>query len=215
MPFDSPTSHQKPLTPVEQQELQQQLLQISPFDLVKTHGLFCAILSGPRFVSMRHWLFVITGKTTLNPKIKQKILPLLLRLKYQLAENLQNRSRIMPLIQVPQNSQLITLDALTPTQKYNIEQWCEGYLRGVFITFKQWLPKGNREIASILLPILLLCQGEENSGLQELASYFQEKISPEEVLRLKQQREQAIILLPDLIALAYNYWHPNSNFLEA
>lgn len=208
MTLVSPTPQTQPLTDSEQQELQQQLLQIGQFDLVKTHGLFCAILSGPRFVALRHWLSIILGEAALNQQIKQKILPLLLQLKAHLAENLQQRRKIIPLLEVPQTSWDLSLKSLDVTQKRNIEQWCEGYLQGVFLTFKQWLPKGNHGIASILLPILLLCQGEDDAELQKLASYFQENISKEEIARLKQSRSDTIIFLPDLIALAYDYWHP-------
>ena len=116
-------------------------------DISELDGLFTAIVSGPVMIPPSQWLPVVWGDfepVWENEKDVQDILSLMMRYMNGIATTLmEHRDDFEP----------IFLEHMVEGKTYTIvDEWCEGYLRGVALAADQW-QTGEPMMTILLTPI--------------------------------------------------------------
>ena len=111
-------------------------------------GLFTAIVSGPVPVMPSQWLPAVWGDfepVWEDEKALQEILSLMMRHMNAIARTL---------METPEDFEPLYLERAVEGRTYPIvDEWCEGYWRGVQLAKAHW-GEGGEEIAALLAPIL-------------------------------------------------------------
>jgi len=117
-------------------------------DISELDGLFTAIVSGPVITAPSQWLPAVWGEfepVWEDEKEFEEIFSLMMRHMNGIASML---------MESPEEFEPIVLGREVEGNSYTIvDEWCEGYLRGVKLTQEYW-DKGGDEMAILLTPIL-------------------------------------------------------------
>ena len=117
-------------------------------DISELDGMFTAIVSGPVMIPPSQWLPAVWGDFEPAWKSKKEveaIFSLMIRHMNYIATTLMEH---------PEDFEPIYLERIVEGKTYLIvDDWCEGYLRGIALAPDQW-SAGGRELAILLAPIL-------------------------------------------------------------
>ena len=117
-------------------------------DITELDGLFTAIVSGPVPVMPSQWLPAVWGDFEPvwgDEKAFQEILSLMMRHMNAIAHIL---------METPEDFEPLYLERKVEGRTYTIvDEWCEGYWRGVQLAQDAW-DAGGKEMATLLTPIL-------------------------------------------------------------
>ena len=117
-------------------------------DISELDGLFTAIVSGPVTTAPSQWLPVVWGEfepAWEDEKEFEDILSLMMRHMNAIASIL---------METPEEFEPLYLGREVEGNSYTIvDEWCEGYWRGVKLTQEYW-DKGGEEMTVLLTPIL-------------------------------------------------------------
>ena len=117
-------------------------------DISELDGLFTAIVSGPVTTAPSQWLPVVWGEfepAWEDEKEFEEILSLMMRHMNAIASIL---------METPEEFEPLYLGREVEGNSYTIvDEWCEGYRRGVKLTQEYW-DKGGEEMTVLLTPIL-------------------------------------------------------------
>jgi uncharacterized protein len=117
-------------------------------DISELDGLFTAIVSGPVTIMPSQWLPVVWGDfepVWEDEKDFMEILSLMMRHMNAIANML---------METPEAFEPVYLERDVQGRTYTIvDEWCEGYWRGVKLTQEHW-DQGGKEMAALLAPIL-------------------------------------------------------------
>jgi uncharacterized protein len=108
-------------------------------------GFLAAIVSGPVTIVPSRWLPVLFGAVEPvweKPEDHEAFLSLVLRHMNEVASLL---------VEYPEDFEPIYLESKEPGAALIVDEWCEGYMRGVGITFDEW--QSAPETADLLDPI--------------------------------------------------------------
>jgi len=116
-------------------------------DISGLDGFFTAIVSGPQMIPPSQWLPAVWGDVEPvwnNEKDFEDIFSLLMRHMNGIATLLMKQ---------PEDFEVIFLERVTEEKTYTIvDEWCEGYMRGVALAAAQWDSAG-ADMAVLLTPI--------------------------------------------------------------
>ncbi|MBF8269490.1 MAG: hypothetical protein HW386_1199 [Gammaproteobacteria bacterium] len=119
------------------------VLSISELD-----GLFTALVSGPDAIQPSQWLPVVWGDfepVWESMQDSERVLGLMMRHMNSIAAMLREQ---------PDNFEPLFMERVVADQSYTIvDEWCEGYSRGVELAAPLW-EAGGREMNILLTPIL-------------------------------------------------------------
>lgn len=118
------------------------------FNISELDGLFTAIVSGPALLAPSQWLPVVWGDFEPeweSEKESEVILSLMFRHINDIAAILSEQ---------PHNFEPMFMERSVEGKAYSIvDEWCEGYLRGVSLATIEW-EGGGGEMTELLLPIM-------------------------------------------------------------
>jgi uncharacterized protein len=138
-------------------------------DISELDGLFTAIVSGPVTIMPSQWLPAVWGDCEpvwKHEKEFENILSLMMRHMNSIAGML---------MQAPEAFEPVFLEREVEDQVYTIvDEWCEGYWRGVRLLQEQW-DQGGQEMAALLTPIMAFT-GETNWRAHDFAHDEMRKI---------------------------------------
>ncbi len=141
------------------------VLNISELD-----GLFTAIVSGPALIAPSQWLPIVWGDFEpewKNEKESEEIFSLMFRHINDIAATLSEQ---------PHNFEPLFMEHLVEGKSYTIvDEWCEGYMRGVSLATIQW-ESGGGKMTDLLLPILTFASEQGWDALDKLSRNEIEKI---------------------------------------
>lgn len=116
-------------------------------DVSELDGLFTALVSGPTSVMPSQWLPAVWGDFAPvweSEKAFQEIFSLMVR---------HMNSIVTLLMQYPQDYEPLFLERKVEGKTYTIvDEWCEGYRRGVALSQDRW-NQGGEEMVVLLTPI--------------------------------------------------------------
>ena len=116
-------------------------------DISELDGFFTALVSGPVVILPSRWLPVVWGNfepVWENTKDFEDVISLMMRHMNDIAATLMEQ---------PQDFEPMFLEREMEGKTYTIvDEWCEGYLRGVALTADLW-NTGGLEMAILLTPI--------------------------------------------------------------
>lgn len=156
-------------------------------DYAATHGLLCAVVSGPE-VDEAEWLDTVFDGEPGFPEAEQasRCIELLRLLHADIAHRFYGNERI----QLP--------CPLRPGHE-RLESWCIGFMEGVFLREEEWLgDDASDEIAHLLLPVMV------ESDLIDLPESH-------EIRRNRTLREGMIKELPENLTDLYLLFHGNKS----
>jgi uncharacterized protein len=138
-------------------------------DMSELDGLFTAIVSGPVTIMPSQWLPAVWGDCEPvwnHEKEFEEILSLMMRHMNSIAAML---------MQAPEAFEPVFMEREVEDQIYTIvDEWCEGYWRGVRLAQAQW-DQGGQEMTALLVPILAFT-GETNWRGHDFAHDQMQKI---------------------------------------
>lgn len=138
-------------------------------DISELDGLLTAIVSGPATVMPSQWLPAVWGDfepVCQDEKELEDVLSLMMRHMNVIARMLMD---------TPEDFEPLYLQHNVEGHTYTVvDEWCDGYWRGVRLTQEQW-GEGGEEIAELLVPILAFT-GETNWRGHEFTDADVEKI---------------------------------------
>jgi len=165
----------KPLIAAEMDQLDEWLLNRIPddvdtddmdegvFGFSMLDGFLTAIVSSPEVVSPSLWMSAMWGDfdPVWGSESEMKtILPMLLRHMNSIAGMLLERT---------QEFEPIFRERLLGDRRYLVvDEWCNGYMRGVSVTASDW-NKGGQEIRDLLAPIALFSSPDLDEELMKLS----------------------------------------------
>ena len=116
-------------------------------DISELDGFFTAIVSSPVMIPPSQWLPAVWGEyepVWESEKEFERIFTLLMRHMNDIAATLMEH---------PEDFEALFLERVVKGKTYTIvDEWCEGYLRGVALAAAQWDSAG-QEMAILLAPI--------------------------------------------------------------
>jgi len=140
-------------------------------DISELDGLFTAIVSGPVPIQPSQWLPAVWGDfepVWEGEKDFEQILSLMVR---------HMNGIVTVLMEQLQNFEPLFLENKLKDKTYTVvDEWCQGYMRGVALTMDQW-DEGGKEITIMLIPIITFAS---ESGWEAL-----DKMSDTEVENLQ------------------------------
>lgn len=122
---------------------------------VETHGLLCAIATGPTAVDGWQDAIFLEDDQPLPAAIAQVLV--------QLAERISSDLGAGDAITLP-----CRLDPYEEQEGEDLVSWCTGFMAGVFASEERWYAGDEEQIANLLLPFLLISGLEEGDELDEL-----------------------------------------------
>lgn len=132
-------------------------------DVSELDGMFTAIVSGPVSILPSQWLPALWGDFApvwSNEKEFEDIFSMLVR---------HMNGIVVSLMQEPESFEPLFLEREVEGKTYTIvDEWCEGYLRGMALAAGQW-EAGGMEMAVLLAPIRAFT-GETDWRAHDLAS---------------------------------------------
>jgi len=141
------------------------ILNVSELD-----GLFTAVVSGPALIAPSQWLPVVWGDfepVWENEKAFEDVFSLMIRHINSIAATLSDR---------PHKFEPLFMEQLVEGKIYSIvDEWCEGYMRGVSLATIEW-QGGGGEMTDLLLPILTFASQQGWQALEKLSRNEVEKI---------------------------------------
>ena len=127
-------------------------------DISELDGLFTAVVSGPVSVAPSQWLPLVWGEfepVWESENDFQEIFSLMVRHMNSIAQIL---------MEAPEQFEPAFLEREVDGKTYTIvDEWCEGYSRGVELNQAQW-DQGGLEINVLLVPILAFTSKTDFSG---------------------------------------------------
>jgi len=140
------------------------------FNISELDGLFTAIVSGPALIAPSQWLPVVWGDFEpewKNEKESEEIFSLMFRHINDIAAILSEQ---------PHNFEPLFMEHSVEGKTYAIvDEWCEGYIRGVSLATIQW-ESGGGKMTDLLLPILTFASEQGWDALDKLSQNEIEKI---------------------------------------
>ena len=128
------------------------------FDIATLDGFFTALVSGPITVSISHWLPAMWGDfpyTWASEKEFEKIFGLFVR---------HMNSIVGMLMYQPEDFEPLFYTREVEGKTYDIvDEWCEGYRRGLTLAEADWFAGGD-EVISLLTPILAFTESTGWTG---------------------------------------------------
>ena len=193
-----PSPH--PFTTAELQHLNNLLTERGGLNIFQTHGLLCAIISGPSIVATQAWLPLILGNEKQFHSLEeiQQLVQLVMRLNNEIATALLDEDVFIPLVDY-QSLTSFASDLFNEEHQRHLQSWCEGYLQGVALDAKNWM-EGGEEVSLFLLPFYTLSKSPDCSPPDFPVA---QKPTAEELVDF---RESAIDHLPALIVTIYDFW---------
>jgi len=132
------------------------------FELSMLDGFFTAMVSGPQMVPPSQWLPAIWGDYEQiwdSEDQFRRIMTLLMRHMNSIAGMLMD---------VPDDFEPVFLSREVKGREYLlVDEWCEGYLRGVSLSSELW-NKGGQDIRDMLMPIALFGSAEMDKERDKL-----------------------------------------------
>ena len=117
-------------------------------DISELDGLFTALVSGPVLIQPSQWLPTVWGDyepVWESKKDFEEIFSLMIRHMNAIATTLMEH---------PQDFEPLFLEREVKGKTYTIvNEWCDGYVRGVGLTMDQW-NEGGQEMEILLTPIM-------------------------------------------------------------
>lgn len=117
-------------------------------DITELDGLFTAVVSGPDMIPPSQWLPIVWGDfepVWESEKDFEVVFSLLMRHMNGIAATL---------VEQPEHFEPIFMEREVEGKTYTIvDEWCEGYCRGVALQVDQW-GQGGLEMTTLLTPIL-------------------------------------------------------------
>lgn len=145
--LDNPALRQRLLDFIQQRE--------DTLSWVETHGLLCAIATGPApTAGWQDAIFLEDGQT-LEPEISN--------LLTQLAERLASELGAGESITLP-----CRLDPYEEAEGRDLVSWCTGFMAGIFANESAWYTGNEEKIVHLLLPFLLISGLEEDEELDAM-----------------------------------------------
>jgi uncharacterized protein len=140
------------------------------FNISELDGLFTAIVSGPTLIAPSQWLPVVWGDFEpewKSEKESEEIFSLMFRHINDIAAILSEE---------PHNFEPLFMEHSVEGEAYAIvDEWCEGYIRGVSLATIQW-ESGGGKMTDLLLPILTFASEQGWDALDKLSKNEIEKI---------------------------------------
>jgi uncharacterized protein len=140
------------------------------FNISELDGLFTAIVSGPTLIAPSQWLPIVWGDFEpewTNEKESEEIFSLMFRHINDIAAILSEE---------PHNFEPLFMERSVEGKTYTIvDEWCEGYIRGVSLATIQW-ESGGGKMTDLLLPILTFASEQGWDALDKLSRNEIEKI---------------------------------------
>ena len=140
------------------------------FNISELDGLFTAIVSGPTLIAPSQWLPVVWGDFEpewKSEKESEEIFSLMFRHINDIAAILSEQ---------PHNFEPLFMEHSVEGEAYAIvDEWCEGYIRGVSLATIQW-ESGGGKMTDLLLPILTFASEQGWDALDKLSKNEIEKI---------------------------------------
>jgi uncharacterized protein len=147
-------------------------------------GLLTAIVSGPVTVMPSHWLPAVWGDIAPvweSMAEAERVMTLLMRHSNSIAAHL---------IEEPESFEPLFLERVVDRKKYTIvDEWCEGYWRGVALAADEWAAGGD-EVTALLAPIF---------GFTEASSWTAHEQADDEVEALQRA-------IPPNVRALHGYW---------
>ena len=132
-------------------------------------GFFTAIVSGPVMIPPSQWLPAVWGDVEPmwdSEKALEDIFTLLMRHMNDIAATLMEQ---------PEDFEALFMERVVEAKTYTIvDEWCEGYLRGVALAAAQWDSAGE-DMAALLTPIRAFTGATDWRG-HDLDAHETEKI---------------------------------------
>jgi uncharacterized protein len=168
-----------------------------------THGLLCAMISGPHILPSNLWLNVIWGEEKdFNAMEEVETLTnLIMRLNNEIAFELRHHEYFVPLVDYARSFPFDDA-SLSEEQQKNIALWCQGYLKGVDLDVEGWQEKDGGELALLLLPIITIANTRKFK-LSDISPKAKKPSTPEED---KNFIAINVSVIPDVTASIYDFW---------
>lgn len=119
-------------------------------------GMFTAIVSGPELIAVSTWLPAVWGDFEPEwetPEDATEIMTLMIRHMNGIAATLQNDvDEFEPLFMESREDEETSL---------MVDEWCEGYLRGMELAADLWEEEGGPEMEALTAPILAFTSASE------------------------------------------------------
>lgn len=145
-----------PLSPYELQYVNTLLTHQGGLTLFETHGLLCAIISGPNLLPIPLWLNIIFGneKTFHSMNEINRVVRAIIWLSHQINRTLIEDELFIPLVDYqasrPKNFNL------TEEQTHHLELWCHGYLLGIALDLDGWRDIESEALASLVVSMVTI-----------------------------------------------------------
>jgi uncharacterized protein len=122
---------------------------------VETHGLLCAMATGPAAVNGWQDAIFVEDELTVPDAMRACMA--------QLVERLASDLGAGDAIALP-----CRLDPYEDNEGYDLVSWCTGFMAGVFSNEEAWYAGAEEKIVNLLLPFLLISGLEEDEELDAL-----------------------------------------------
>jgi uncharacterized protein len=151
----------------------------SILDTSELDGFFTAIVSGPEMILPSQWMPVIWGGAGNEPEWESETE---FKRFFALITQLMNYNATM-LMTTPELFEALFIENEIEGKVYrNVDEWCEGYLRGVQLSSEQWLQLPKDLIQEQLSVMHIFGSDEHNDYLEQLSDdgieALQDKIEP-------------------------------------
>jgi uncharacterized protein len=147
------------------EEMDEGVLSISELD-----GLFTAVVSGPTVIAPSQWIPVVWGDFEPvwdSEKEFEAVFSLMIRHLNSIASMLMNQ---------PQRFEPLFMEhGVKGKTRMIVDEWCEGYMRGVSLATIEWEGAGG-EMTELLLPIMTFASETGSQVLEKLSETEIKKI---------------------------------------
>ncbi|MGD8913240.1 MAG: UPF0149 family protein [Candidatus Thiodiazotropha sp.] len=144
------------------------------FDISTLDGFFTAIVSGPVTIPPSVWLPLVWGDFEPEWKSEEDFSEILVLLTRHM------NGIVQTLMEYPEDFEPLYLEHIMGDKSYIVvDEWCEGYYRGVELSSEAWL--NDEEMAILLAPILAFTEATDWSGhnfADEEVNNIQQAIAP-------------------------------------
>ncbi|MEK6748331.1 MAG: UPF0149 family protein [Pseudomonadota bacterium] len=165
--------------------------------LSELDGFFTAIVSGPTVIPPSKWLPVVWGDFEpewKDPQHFEAVVELMIRHMNGIAGTLlESPQEFLPMfLENAEGDATVTI----------VDEWCYGYMRGVFLALDEW-DKGGEQVNMLLMPIMAFASEQGDAALKDLVAQdvtnIQQAITPSvvEIYAYWLARRQGNIIVPE------------------
>lgn len=177
---------------------------------MKTHGLLCAIISGPNLLPISLWLNTIFGDEKAFHSMKEinSVASAIIRLNHQINRTLIEDKLFIPLVDYQVNSPENFV--LTEKQTQHLELWCHGYLIGIALDMNGWCDAESESLTSLVVPMVTIASIRKH--------HLKNSDTPEKTVDTDEESrsflDKAISVIPKVIPAIFNFWQYKSKSLH-